>query len=94
MWCLNGSAAGTCVPINWYTGLLQGPGCTPGTSGSTNWNCRWSYIAGGFKSMHPGGANMTFCDGSVKFMKQTLNLVTHCALGSRAGGEVVSSDAY
>jgi len=30
----------------------------------------------------------------VKFLKKSINLVTYCALGSRAGGEVVSADAY
>jgi prepilin-type processing-associated H-X9-DG protein len=44
--------------------------------------------------MHPGGANFLFGDGSVKFLKKSISLPTYCALGSRAGGEVVSADAY
>jgi prepilin-type processing-associated H-X9-DG protein len=44
--------------------------------------------------MHPGGSNFLMGDGSVKFMKNSINLITYCALGSRAGGEVISSDAY
>ena len=44
--------------------------------------------------MHPGGANFAFADGSVKFLKATINMATYCALGSRNGGEVVSADAY
>ncbi|MGE3822009.1 MAG: DUF1559 domain-containing protein, partial [Isosphaeraceae bacterium] len=94
LWALNGSSAGTTVPINWKTDLNSGPGCTAGVFGSSNWNCRFSYAAGGFKSRHPGGANMLFADGSVKFMKQTIALPIHCALGSRNGGEVISADAY
>ncbi|WZO99851.1 DUF1559 domain-containing protein [Isosphaeraceae bacterium EP7] len=45
-------------------------------------------------SRHPGGANTTFLDGSVKFIKSTVNQLTWQALGTRGGGEVISSDAY
>jgi hypothetical protein len=37
---------------------------------------------------------MLFADGSVHFLKPSINLVTYNALGSRNGGEVVSDDAY
>jgi hypothetical protein len=30
----------------------------------------------------------------VHFLKQSMSLVTQCALGSRNGGEVISSDSY
>src|SRR5579883_921350 len=45
-------------------------------------------------SLHPGGVNVCFCDGSVHFIKNSVNLVTWWALGSRGMGEVVSSDSY
>ncbi len=45
-------------------------------------------------SRHPGGSNTGFCDGSVKFIKSTVNPLTWAALGTRNGGEVISSDAY
>jgi len=45
-------------------------------------------------SNHPGGANICFTDGSVRFVKETVGLQTWWALGTRAGGEVVSSDSY
>ena len=48
----------------------------------------------GSRSYHPGGVNTGFCDGSVKFIKGSINLVNWSALGTRAGGEIVSSDAY
>ena len=48
----------------------------------------------GFRSNHPGGANFLFCDGSVKFLKETLNWTVYQALGTRAGGEVISADSY
>jgi prepilin-type processing-associated H-X9-DG protein len=45
-------------------------------------------------SRHPGGANMLMCDGSVKFLKDSTSRPVIWALGSRAQGEVISSDAY
>lgn len=45
-------------------------------------------------SNHSGGVNMTMCDGSVKFIKDTVNPQTWWAIGSRNLGEVISSDAY
>ena len=46
------------------------------------------------RSYHPGGVNVSFCDGSVKFIKDTVNVLTWQALGSRAGSEVISADSY
>ncbi len=48
----------------------------------------------GFRSKHPGGANFLVADGSVKFIKDTINLKTYQSLGTRNWNEVVSSDAY
>jgi len=45
-------------------------------------------------SYHPGGVNMLFGDGSVKFLKSTVNYNAYCALATPAGGEVISADAY
>jgi prepilin-type N-terminal cleavage/methylation domain-containing protein/prepilin-type processing-associated H-X9-DG protein len=45
-------------------------------------------------SYHPGGVNCMMADGSVKFIKDSVNQNTWWALGTRAGGEVVSADAY
>jgi hypothetical protein len=33
-------------------------------------------------------------DGSVRFVKNSVNLATWLALGSRNGGEVISADAF
>ena len=48
----------------------------------------------GFRSRHPGGANFALADGSVKFIKNSINLIAYRALGTRALGEVISADAY
>ena len=45
-------------------------------------------------SRHPGGVNVLFGDGSVRFVKSSISLATWRALGTRNGGEVVSSDSY
>ena len=45
-------------------------------------------------SRHDGGTNFLFGDGSVRFLKNSINLNIYQALGSRAGGEVISSDSY
>jgi prepilin-type N-terminal cleavage/methylation domain-containing protein/prepilin-type processing-associated H-X9-DG protein len=45
-------------------------------------------------SNHPGGANMAMCDGSARFVKNSVAMNTWWALGTKAGGEVFSSDSY
>ena len=45
-------------------------------------------------SFHPGGVNVLIGDGSVRFLKDTVNVVTLRSLITLSGGEVVSSDAY
>src|SRR5262249_3970545 len=46
------------------------------------------------RSYHPGGVNVAFADGTVRFIKDSVNILVWRALGSRAGGEVVSADAF
>ena len=45
-------------------------------------------------SNHSGGCNVMMGDGSVKFIKSTISMNIWWALGTRANGEVISSDAY
>ncbi|ADV61989.1 hypothetical protein Isop_1404 [Isosphaera pallida ATCC 43644] len=46
------------------------------------------------RSLHPGGVNVLLGDGSVKFVKDTVNLFAWRSMGTRAGGEVISADAF
>ena len=46
------------------------------------------------RSYHPGGVNLLYCDGHVAFAKDTVNLRVWRAISTRAGGEVVSADAF
>jgi prepilin-type N-terminal cleavage/methylation domain-containing protein/prepilin-type processing-associated H-X9-DG protein len=45
-------------------------------------------------SKHPGGMNMLFGDGSVRFIKDSINPRTWFAIQTIAGGEVIDSEAY
>jgi prepilin-type N-terminal cleavage/methylation domain-containing protein/prepilin-type processing-associated H-X9-DG protein len=46
------------------------------------------------RSRHPGGVNTLMCDGSVRFVKNSINLFTWQSLCSSQGGEVISADSY
>ena len=45
-------------------------------------------------SYHSSGSNYLFADGSVKFLKLSIDLGVYQALGTRRGGEVLSADSY
>jgi prepilin-type N-terminal cleavage/methylation domain-containing protein/prepilin-type processing-associated H-X9-DG protein len=65
------------------------PHCTAAASGSIVGPAMYSMF-----SNHPGGANVLLGDGSVRFLKDSTNMQVVWALGSRAGGEVISADSY
>ena len=46
------------------------------------------------RSRHSGGVNTLLADGSVRFVKDSVNIAAWRALATIAGGEVVSADAY
>jgi prepilin-type N-terminal cleavage/methylation domain-containing protein/prepilin-type processing-associated H-X9-DG protein len=74
----------------------------PPNSTVYNWgDCR--FTTGGYpndatfsnaNSNHSGGCNVLMADGSVHFIKSSINQSTWWALGTRANGEVISSDSY
>ena len=65
------------------------PGCGSSNGIPTDWliNCPQALTLGNwaFRSNHPGGVNMAFADGSVKFIKQTIADRTWQSIGTRAG---------
>jgi len=75
----NQSVGSTAVPLNYK--LVP--------ANVENWTRQIS-----FRSNHPGGANFGMADGSVKFVKSTINFNIYQALSTRANGEIVSADSY
>ena len=53
-----------------------------------------TYAAITSRSYHPGGVNTLFGDGSVHFVKNSINWQIWRSMGTIAGGEVISSDSY
>jgi prepilin-type N-terminal cleavage/methylation domain-containing protein/prepilin-type processing-associated H-X9-DG protein len=56
-----------------------------------DWDCPGMY---GLSSFHPGGGNVAFADGSVRFLKSTCATPVVWSLGSRANGDIVSGGTY
>jgi prepilin-type N-terminal cleavage/methylation domain-containing protein/prepilin-type processing-associated H-X9-DG protein len=53
-----------------------------------------TYAAITARSYHPGGVNILLGDGSVRFIKSTIDGFVWRGLGTVSGGEVVGGDAY
>ncbi|MBX6315677.1 MAG: DUF1559 domain-containing protein [Isosphaeraceae bacterium] len=67
------------------------PNCAINTYGG---DTDGSYGNFGLSSYHSGGANVCMGDGSVRFLKSSVNQVVIWGLGSRAQGETISADSY
>jgi prepilin-type N-terminal cleavage/methylation domain-containing protein/prepilin-type processing-associated H-X9-DG protein len=71
----------------WYYGLgaHDGMGCFPNTSGDQ----MNSAMA---RSLHANGVNAAFADGSVRFIKNSIDQYTWCILQSKDDGQVADMD--
>ncbi|MBN9118750.1 MAG: DUF1559 domain-containing protein [Planctomycetes bacterium] len=81
-----GGTDGKFTPSTVNGSLLTGPDDnSPGA---------WWRVTGmsAFRSLHTGGCNFVFCDGSVRFVRESITMTTYKALGSRNGGEVIGND--
>jgi prepilin-type N-terminal cleavage/methylation domain-containing protein/prepilin-type processing-associated H-X9-DG protein len=91
---------------NWMDGWCGGGGPYTHMMAPNHLSCGFSTDGGAGKppledrcmvaasSNHPGGVNVGFLDGSVKFIKDSVSLGTWGALGTMAGGEVIDAGAY
>ena len=77
-WAFYFHATGTCaIPLN-----SNLPGTTP------QYDVRnWREVQS-FRSRHTGGANFAMGDGSVRFVNQSIDILSYRAFASRNGGEV------
>jgi prepilin-type processing-associated H-X9-DG protein len=72
------------------------PDCRGGLPHSIRSDPLWSSLSLNIaaRSKHAGGVNSLLSDGHVQFIKNSINVTTWQALGSRNGGEVLSADGY
>jgi len=97
-WAYGATFSGFLSPNSSKPDLMQAAGyCAYDANFRTNPPC----IAGpdnmvitAARSKHSGGVNVAFCDGSVRFIKNSVSQPTYMALSSSRGGEVISSDSY
>jgi len=80
----NSTSPDTLFPGECNYPFAQNPPCTTA-------DLIWYF---GARSRHSGGVNVAMIDGSVKFIKNSINLNTWSAISTTQGGEVVSADAY
>ncbi len=74
----------TAAPPNWRWPSAGG-NCCPGGAHD------WSLGIIPPRSLHPGGVNATLGDASVRFISETIDLVTFQRLGHRADGQVLGN---
>ena len=102
-WCNGGvyySGFTTAMPPNQTVSAVSRGGSNAGQNVPMDWD--WidendggpTYMSLAASSKHPGGVNALFADGSVHFVKNSMSPVVWRALGTIAGGEVISSDQY
>ncbi len=53
-----------------------------------------AFYVGGFGSVHPGGSNHAFGDGSVRFIRSSISPRIYQLLGNRHDGELVGADQF
>jgi prepilin-type processing-associated H-X9-DG protein len=70
------------------------PGMDLDLNGKNEENGGPTFSAINARSYHPGGVNTLLGDGSVRFIKNSIDGMMWRALVTIAGGEVVSADAY
>ncbi|MBN9120305.1 MAG: DUF1559 domain-containing protein [Planctomycetes bacterium] len=75
--------------------VLTGAGCNDGTGGNppcttTSTTTRPRMVVA--RSRHTGGVNASLCDGSVRFVRDTIDIATWRAASTSMGGETLGSN--
>jgi prepilin-type N-terminal cleavage/methylation domain-containing protein/prepilin-type processing-associated H-X9-DG protein len=83
-WYLFVACASCGPPLNYKSVAIMSD---PKQTLETNW-MDWGNNLG-FMSRHPGGANFALCDGTVRFVSDTIDLFTYRMLANMADGEAV-----
>jgi prepilin-type N-terminal cleavage/methylation domain-containing protein len=86
-WAYTNNGSGYCttlIPINFDT-------CNEFASDPCHRPCTWNTDVG-FKSAHPGGAQFLLGDGSVHFLKDSIDHQSYQYLGAKADGQLASLD--
>jgi len=78
----NALYTGTGTAINFPTCENEQPYGSPCNLYANAWGA-----SQGFKSRHPGGCQFVLCDGSTRFMSETIDMVTYQQLGDRWDGQ-------
>ena len=90
------------APGGFWHQILNGNGCYTHVTPPNTPSCAYAFDGDDHHPMgaltatsrHPGVVNVLFADGSTRAVKQTIAVPVWWALGTRSGGEVISSDAY
>ncbi len=96
---LSGTPANTDSTMGsyWHLGLGRTGGIYTNIMPPNTWSCVTNNqdMNGALltaSSRHSGGVNAVFCDGSVKFVKNSINYLVWMAVGTIANNEIVSAD--
>ena len=80
-WPYSNNASGTCA-IYLNNAMVAGQ---PGYNNAGDWPNVYS-----FRSYHTSGANFALADGTVRYIDQSIDMVTYRAIATRAGNESVA----
>jgi prepilin-type processing-associated H-X9-DG protein len=78
-------------------GIDQSSNACPASSADPQYDPTNPCVKGGnqyssARSRHTGGVNVTLCDGSVRFISNSIDLGSWQALASQNGGEVINAN--